>query len=99
MVAKIYYQESRGEPFIAYVKKYNTCCSRWKKITDDKSITTKQVVNKLIVQKWIGVHCSANITENMHIFYKNCQKHTGSTFPKMLILIWKNKIKGKSNMM
>ena len=32
----------------------------------------------------------------MHIHCKNCKKHTGNTFPKKLILISKNKIKGES---
>ena len=32
----------------------------------------------------------------MHMYCKNCKKHTGNTFPKKLILISKNKIKGKS---
>ena len=32
----------------------------------------------------------------MHIYYKKCNKHTGNTFPKKLILISKNEIKGKS---
>ena len=33
----------------------------------------------------------------MHIFIaKTVKKHTGNTFPKKLILISKNKIKGKS---
>ena len=32
----------------------------------------------------------------MHIYCKNCEKHTNNTFPKKLILISKNKIKGKS---
>ena len=27
---------------------------------------------------------------------KNCKKHTGNTFPKKLVLISKNKMKGKS---
>ena len=31
----------------------------------------------------------------MHIYCKNCEKHTGYTFPKKLVLISKNKIKGK----
>ena len=34
--------------------------------------------------------------QNMHIYCKNCKKHTGNTFPKKLTLISKNKIKGKS---
>ena len=32
----------------------------------------------------------------MHVYCKKCNKHTGDTFPKKLILISKNKIKGKS---
>ena len=32
----------------------------------------------------------------MHMYCKNCKKHTGDTFPKKLILISKNKIKRKS---
>ena len=32
----------------------------------------------------------------MHIYCKKCNKHTSNTFPKKLILILKNKIKGKS---
>ena len=32
----------------------------------------------------------------MHIYCKNCKKYTGNTFPKKLILISKNKVKGKS---
>ena len=34
--------------------------------------------------------------QNMYIYCKNCKKHTGNTFPKELLLISKNKIKGKS---
>ena len=30
------------------------------------------------------------------MYCKNCKKHTGKAFPKKLILISKNKIKGKS---
>ena len=32
----------------------------------------------------------------MHMYYKNCKKHTGNTFPKKLVSISKNKIKWKS---
>ena len=32
----------------------------------------------------------------MHMYCKHCKKHTGNTFPKKLILISKNKIKGES---
>ena len=32
----------------------------------------------------------------MYMCYKNCKKHAGNTFSKKLILISKNKIKGKS---
>ena len=34
--------------------------------------------------------------KSMHMYCKNCKKHTGNTFSKNLILISKNKIKGKS---
>ena len=32
----------------------------------------------------------------MHIFCKKCSKYTANTIPKKLVLISKNKIKGKS---
>ena len=32
----------------------------------------------------------------MHIYFENCKKHTDNTFPKKLVLISRNKIKGKS---
>ena len=32
----------------------------------------------------------------MHMYCKNYKKHTGNTVPKKLILISKNKIKGKA---
>ena len=32
----------------------------------------------------------------MHIYCKKCKKHTSNTFSKQLVLISKNKIKGKS---
>ena len=32
----------------------------------------------------------------MHIYCKKCKKHTGNTFTEKLLLISKNKIKGKS---
>ena len=32
----------------------------------------------------------------MYIYCKKIKKHTGNTFPKKLILILENKIKGKS---
>ena len=32
----------------------------------------------------------------MHIYCKKCKKHTSNTFPRKLVLISKNKIKGKS---
>ena len=34
--------------------------------------------------------------KNMYMYCKNCKSHTGKTFLKKLILISKNKIKGKS---
>ena len=35
--------------------------------------------------------------KNIHVYCKNCKKHTGNTFPRKLILTFNNKIKGKSN--
>ena len=32
----------------------------------------------------------------MHMYCKNCKKHASNTFPKKLVRISKNKIKGKS---
>ena len=32
----------------------------------------------------------------MYIYCENCKKHTSNTFPKIFLLISKNKIKGKS---
>ena len=32
----------------------------------------------------------------MHIYCKKCNEHTSNTFPKKIILISRNKIKGKS---
>ena len=32
----------------------------------------------------------------MHMYCKKCKKYTSNTFPKNLVLISKNKIKGKS---
>ena len=34
----------------------------------------------------------------MHMYRKNCEKHTGNTFPKKIVLISKKKIKGKSKL-
>ena len=32
----------------------------------------------------------------MHIYCKKCKKHTSNAFPKKLVLVSENKIKGKS---
>ena len=32
----------------------------------------------------------------MHLYCKKCKKYTSNTFPKILVLISKNKIEGKS---
>ena len=34
--------------------------------------------------------------QKMHIYCKKCNKHTSNTYPKKIILISKDKIKGKS---
>ena len=31
----------------------------------------------------------------MHMYCKTCKKHTSNTFPKKLVMVSKNKIKGK----
>ena len=59
IVGKIYYQESRGKPFKAYVKKQDTYYLRCKTRTYNKLIATKQVVNKLIAQKSGCVDCDS----------------------------------------
>ena len=46
MVGKIYYKELQGS-FKAYIKKQNTYCLKCKKPTNNKSNTSKQVINKL----------------------------------------------------
>ena len=33
----------------------------------------------------------------MHLYCKKCKRHTSNTFPKKLVLISNNKIKGKSS--
>ena len=35
--------------------------------------------------------------QKMHMYCKNCKKHTDNTFPKKIVLILKNKIKGNQN--
>ena len=42
-----------------YIKKQDTNCLRCKKRTDNKSITAKQVVNKLISQESICADCGS----------------------------------------
>ena len=59
IAGKIYYQESRGKSFKAYVKKQDTYYWRCKTRTDNKLITTKQVVDKLIAQKSGCVDCDS----------------------------------------
>ena len=78
------------------------------KRTDNKSITAKQVVNKLIAQESICADCGSKKSVFVKEYKPNkkqkqflqvtktCKQHTGNTFPKKLILISKNKIKGKS---
>ena len=59
MAGKICYQRSWGTSFKTYIKKQDTYCLRCKKRTDNKSITPKQIVYKLIAQKSICVDCSS----------------------------------------
>ena len=57
MVGKTYYQESKGEHFKVYLKKQGTHCLKCKKRKDNKSITAKPVVNKLMSQKSVCADC------------------------------------------
>ena len=61
MVGKMCYQESRGKLLKAYVKKQDTYCLRCKKRTDNKLITAKQVVNRIIAQKSRCVDCKKSV--------------------------------------
>ena len=97
-----------------YDKKQDTYCLRCKQRPDNKLITVKQVVNKLIAQKSSCVDCDSKKsafvkkykpdkkTNIIFTDYKTCKfiekpvKNTDNTFPKKLVLISKNKIKGKS---
>ena len=56
-----------------------------------KSIFLKQKQNNPIKRK----HTFLKL-KNLHMYCKNCKKHTGNTFSKKIFLISKNKIKGKS---
>ena len=47
--------------------------------------------------KWIVKNILPNYkSQKMRIYCKKCSKHTSNTFPKKLVLISKNNIKGKS---
>ena len=59
MVCKIYYQESQGKPFKAYIKKKNTYCLRYNTRRDNKLITTTKVLNNLIAQNSMCVDCDS----------------------------------------
>ena len=59
VVSKIYYQEPRGNSFKAYVKKQDTYCLRCKIRTENKLVTAKKLVNKLIAQKSRFVDCDS----------------------------------------
>ena len=54
-----------------------------------------RLFNKIKVLK---IDCKKNTSHiiKMHIYCKKCNKHTGNTYTKKIILISKNKIKGKS---
>ena len=45
--------------------------------------------------KWV-VRKILPTLQKMHIYCKRCNKHTGNTFPKKIILVSENEIKGKS---
>ena len=74
MVGKIYYQESRGKPFKAYVKKQDKYCLRCKQRTDNKLITAKQVVNKWIAQKSTCIDCDSKKLDFLKEYKPNKKK-------------------------
>ena len=47
-------------------------------------------------QKMIKQQCKLTNYRNMYMYCQNCKIHTGNTFPKKLVLVSNNKIKGKS---
>ena len=94
-----------------HVKKQGTYCLRYKKRIDNKSIAAKQVVNKLMSPKSICADCGAkrsvfvkdyNPNKKKNFFSqvrKTCKivKNTQVThFQKKIVLISRNKVKGKS---
>ena len=108
MVGKVYYKELQGS-FKAYIKKQNTYCLKCKKPTNNKSNTSKQVINKLIAQKStcavFGSKKSAfereanpknNYKNKMMTYCSKCEKHTYNICPKKLIMIKNIKIEGIS---
>ena len=62
----------------------------------DELKVTRAKRNKSTFLKEIKPRKKMYKLQNMQIYCKNCKKHTGNTFRKKLVLISKNKIKGKS---
>ena len=89
IVGKIYYQESRGKPFKAYVKKQDTYYLRCKTRTDNKLIATKQVVNKLIAQKSGCVGCDSKKSVFEKEYKPDKKKKQFLQVTKYAHLLWK----------
>ena len=71
-------------------EKSNSVVCRSSKSSKTKIQKKNNFSDNIIVQIVFTSH------KNIQIYYKNCKKHTGNTFPKKLVLISKNKVKGKS---
>ena len=72
------------------------------KVLREKSnfVVCQSSKSRFLKQKIISAITNRQIVfpnyKNKHMYCKNCKKHTGNMFPKTLIPISQNKIKGKS---
>ena len=71
-------------------EKSNSVVCRSSKSSKTKIQKKNNFSDNIIVQIVFTSH------KNIQIYYKNCKKHTGNTFPKKLVLISKHEMKGKS---
>ena len=67
------------------------------KVLREKTVSSVSQISQDFKNKNTATKNNFYKFQNLHIYCKNCKKHTVSknTFPKKLILISKNKMKGK----
>ena len=87
MIGKVQHKELSQEPFKVYFKKQNTYCVRCKKRTDNKSITPKQLVNKLIAKKSICADCGSKKLVFVNEYKPNKRKYSFHKLPKHAYLL------------